>query len=460
MAQEVTQAIAYKAAVEFTNARSQSHMVIAIPNQIAKPASNIWLFDLSPCGFIAIAPDMQLKPVIAYSFTNNQDTDGKLRRILNYDMQLRMTQMDLLPQNMKNKNLDNWNSLLSGGYNSAKNTVWPPAGSTPTDGWLMENWTQNAPYNNMVPMDPTTSARSLAGCPAVAMAMIVNYQESVNNTVFNDSDDYYHSYAGRQYWIDDDYLANDFPSFPQLNLYLDTLIMHYQSQQTLTNNDKAALVFACGTACKQVYTSGASGTFGVSQALDAYYRFNFNTIEILYDGDTTITSRLIQNMKDSMPAHLALVDSAETMGHNVVVDGYDSDGYFHINFGWGGSANYWYDLPAGIPYQLTVIEGLIVDIKKNPVTAVEQNNLSKLNIYPNPASDYLFVNSPNEPIEEIRIIDAAGQIVLSRNCNNVNTYNIDIKHLEQCLYILQVFTTSANKQINIHSTTFIKNQPN
>ncbi|MBN2727963.1 MAG: C10 family peptidase [Bacteroidales bacterium] len=394
-AQEVNQETAYNAAKAYVEVNNPSYNVIIESSSEDKKASNIWFFELSPMGYIAIAPDMRLKPVIAYSFDNNTDPDGILLSILNYDMSLRLQQMDLLPNDKKIANIEAWNTILSEQNTSPKNQLWPPAGSTPTGGWLLENWTQNAPYNNMVPIDPTNSTRSVAGCPAIAMSMIVNYQESINNTVFTDADDYYHNYGGRQYWIDDDYAVNGFPSFPLLNAYLDTLVMHYQAQQSLTNNDKAALVFACGVACKQVYTSSVSGTFGVSQALAAYYRFNFNTIEILYSGDTTIQTRLIQNMMDSLPAHLALVDSAGTIGHNIVVDGYDSNGLFHLNFGWGGTANGWYDIPAGIPYQLTVIEGVIVDIEKSPVTIVRDQERA-FDIYPNPAKDYLVIEIPEE----------------------------------------------------------------
>ena len=50
------------------------------------------------------------------------------------------------------------------------------------------------------------------------------------------------------------------------------------------------------------------------------------------------------------------------MGHNVVIDGYNTNDYYHLNFGWGGSYNGWYLLPSQIPYGLTVVEGAIVDI--------------------------------------------------------------------------------------------------
>lgn len=437
-AQKVNLETAYYVAKVFIEANNPSYDIIKSSSENEK-AANIHFFELSPAGYIAIATDMRLKPVIAYSFDNNTDSYGILLSILNYDMSLRLQQMNLLPKNMKIANTETWTAMLNGQYSAPKNQLWPPAGSTPTGGWLMENWTQNAPYNNMVPLDPTDSTRSVAGCPAVAMGMIVNYQKSINNTVFTDADDYYHNYGGRQYWIDDDYAANGFPSFPQLNTYLDTLVMHYQAQQSLTNNDKAALVFACGVACTQVYTSSVSGTFGVSQALDAYHRFNFNTIEILYSGDTTIHTRLIQNMMDSMPAHLALVDSAGTVGHNIVVDGYDSNGLFHLNFGWGGTANGWYDIPTGIPYQLTVIEGVIVDIEKPTVTIVrDQENTFK--IYPNPSSGYVNIITKSKENFNIEITNSIGQNVFNVQNIELGSTNIDLSFLPAGIYYLSIHT--------------------
>ena len=154
---------------------------------------------------------------------------------------------------------------------------------------------------------------------------------------------------------------------PQLNGYLATLQAHYDSHTSLTDTDKAALTWACGAAAHQVYTAGGSGTFGVDQALDAYLRFGFTWVELLEPGDAELLTRLAQNMKGAHPAHLAVVTPAWDAGHNVVVDGYNTDGYFHCNFGWGGAYNGWYLLPGGLPYNLTVIEGVVMDITLPPV---------------------------------------------------------------------------------------------
>ncbi len=78
-------------------------------------------------------------------------------------------------------------------------------------------------------MDNVNNARSVAGCPAVALSMIIHYQKNLNGTQFSDDDDYYHSYAGRQYWIDDNAHTWDFPAFPVLNEYFDSMAMKFSS---------------------------------------------------------------------------------------------------------------------------------------------------------------------------------------------------------------------------------------
>jgi hypothetical protein len=330
-----------------------------------------YIFDLQPQGYIVVTGYYDLPPVIAYSFTNNFQSDDLENNIflelLKADLELRLQDIPLLPEAMITERHNLWETFLS---EKPEQTTcqnfeqWPPEGSTPTGGWLLTNWHQSAPYNNYCPLDLIKGGRSVAGCPAVAMAQILNYHNTTNGIVFTDSDDYHHIYGGNNYWIDNDHDEYNFPSFPVLNTYLETLSYNYQNQNPPTNNDKAAITFACGVAAKQVYGKDGSGTFGVDQAYDAYLRFNCTTIEMFDDDVPELYERLSNNMKDAIPAHLAIVNPDWTMGHNVVVDGYNTDDYYHINFGWGGSYNGWYLIPEEIPYGLTVIEGVIVDILK------------------------------------------------------------------------------------------------
>jgi len=328
-----------------------------------------YVFDLLPQGYIVVPADSNLPPVIAYSFTDNFQRsfsrDNILLKMLKADIGLRLENVEKLPENIIKSRNSLWSDFLNEKTEVLVNVdfqQWPPEGTTPTEGWIETKWHQNSPFKDFCPMDG--DKRSVAGCPAVAMAQILNYHKTINNVAFNDSDDYYHSY-GNRFWIDDDHEEYDFPSFPELNDHLDTLAYNYDNQLSITDEDKATLNFACGVAATQVYTSGESGTFGVNQAYDAYLKFDCNTVELLDNSDTNLYDRLSQNIKDALPSHLAVVTPGWDAGHNLVVDGYNTDEYYHLNFGWGGSYDGWYLLPYELPYDLTVIEGIIVDIMNN-----------------------------------------------------------------------------------------------
>ena len=289
-----------------------------------------------PEGYIVTAADDNLPPVIAYSFTSSfydEESGDLLLEMLKTDIQFRLGNISDLPEEMILSRQAAWENLLAGDNETFRPEQWPPEGTTPTGGWLLENWTQNAPYNNSCPIDPVTGGRSVAGCPAVAMAQILNYHRTVNSVFFDDADDYYHNYSGRQYWIDDDYQEHDFLSFLQMNILFDSLAAHYLYEIPVTNAEKAGLVFACGVAAEQVYTSQVSGTFGVNQAYDAFQKFNFSGSQLIDETTPDFYEHIAANVMEALPVHFASVTPAWDSGHNFVIDGYNTDEYYHINFG-------------------------------------------------------------------------------------------------------------------------------
>ena len=318
-----------------------------------------YVFNLYPQGYIVIPAHYSLPPVIAYSFISTFFEAGPvLCELVKTDILQRLIHYSEIPEAIKEENNNLWHRYLGLdllGLENSNFRQWPERGKTLSQGWLNTKWHQGSPFNDFCPIDLATGKRSVAGCPAVAMAQICNYHETTHNVQFNDSDDYYHAFWGNNYWIDDDYETYDFPSFPELNSYLDNLILHYQSHITLTDDDKASLVFACGIAAEQVYHPNGSGTFGVHQAFQAYQRFAFNDIELLDDNDPDVYERIQDNMKNGLPVHLAVVDEAVTTGHNLVIDGYNTDGFYHLNFGWGGSYDGWYKIPEELPFNLNFL---------------------------------------------------------------------------------------------------------
>ncbi|MBU0764460.1 MAG: thiol protease/hemagglutinin PrtT [Bacteroidetes bacterium] len=406
-------------------------------------------YDIKPSGYIIVSADSDLPPVIAWSDVNDLDNRQEFAEILTADIKMRLRSLPSLPRRVIQQRNKSWKNLME--YNDrtdkdVSSTQWPTPGTTTTGGWLESNWHQNSPYNDMCPTDPVTHNPSYAGCPAVAMAMIFNYHHTTNNTYFDDNDDYYHSYAGRNFWIDDDYASIGFPSFPDINELLDTLSYHYTNDIPVTSEDKAALTFACGIAATQVFTSEGSGTFGVDQAFDAYLRFGCANVELLTGTDTTLYPRLTQNMMDGYPAHLALVDESWSTGHNVVVDGYNTDGYYHLNFGWGGSANGWYLIPDEIPYSLTVIEGLIVDIlTENTVHIQEVEPSDEIKVFPNPAHTSVTIENRQSEEFYIEIFNVSNRKVMELKAVK-SLVQMDVSSLHPGIYLIGISTGTEFKR--------------
>lgn len=417
-----------------------------------------YLFRFAPTGFVITSTSELIRPVYAYSFSSDFNLPEQqwqiILEVFSQDLQNRIRQAGESPENQKRLILQEWNQFLSCRLPLDSFQQWPPEGTTSTGGWLESNWTQSAPYNGMCPMDLNAGQRSVAGCPAIAMGQIVNYHRTLNDIAFDDSDDYYHSYgSGNQYWIDDDHQARGFPSWDSLNFWLDSLQYVYQEQQWVTSEMKAALCFACGVAAHQVYTASVSGTFGIDQAWEALQRFDFTESRLIFPEDTNLNSEIAENIKMALPVQLGLlVAPPGSGGHNVVVDGYNTNEFYHFNFGWGGSANGWYTLPpTSIAYNLTIIEGAVLDIKSSNITGLpDEKERLNLRMFPNPASAEITIAGDLEDGELI-LYNLTGVAVVQHPVSQPNT-RISVASLPAGIYLVRVL----NKGMQVFTGKLVK----
>jgi hypothetical protein len=175
----------------------------------------------------------------------------------------------------------------------------------------------------------------------------------------------------------------------------------------------------------------------VYQAFSAYQRFGFTDSQLFQEPDSTMFAILISNLQNGYPAHLAVENPAGTSGHNVVVDGYrESDGKFHINFGWGGYKDNWYKLPdpGGFSYGWTKIEGIIVDIIPTTSSVVSHESSKPLEVYPNPVSDLLHIKELPCEVVDYAIFDVSGRMVAAGTSNG----SISVAGLQKGIYLLQI----------------------
>lgn len=437
-AQPVSSKSAASKALSFLNADIFNVNDLSIQPLNSVGLQSAWLVRLPDKRFVVVSADSLLQPVLAYGDSlgdMNSEEFSIWQKIFasDYANRLLAIQNGFIPSQKAR-----WSE-----HGSRFFKQWPPAGTTPTGGWLYTNWTQTSPYNKLCPMDLNAGNRSVVGCPATAMAQICNYYMTVNSTQFSDADDYYHNFgSGNRYWIDDAHAERDFPDFPKLNQWLDTIQKLYMQNLPITDSMKAALSFAAGVAAKQVYSASVSGTYSIDQALMAYQRFNFDLSELLDPSNIDLNNRVSGEMKAAMVDHLGLVDAAVTVGHNVVIDGYNTDEYYHFNFGWGGAYNGWYTLPpSGMPYNLNVIEGVVVNIRN---TYAHTSPLAKA--APEPTFVFLPGNSlvvsgiDNTGNCELRLYNASGAQVLVKEFSAVkgNDVMLNIPGLSPGIYLCLV----------------------
>jgi hypothetical protein len=199
---------------------------------------------------------------------------------------------------------------------------------------------------------------------ATAIAQIVNYHKHIGSLSFGDADEYI-TINGID--IDADSTNYDFPSFEQLNTYLDTVSFRYQSGTDLDNTDIAALNFACGIATEMDYSrdSSSSSTYATQKAF--LNKFNFYSADLIggLSGESYYT--LQENIINQLPTLLAIRQEDEG-GHVVICDGYNTNNEYHLNFGWGSSnpeviTEAWYKLPTDIPSGYNIIGEVILNIQ-------------------------------------------------------------------------------------------------
>ncbi len=329
-----------------------------------------FIADLQPKGFIALSSDTDITPIIAYSFRNNliRDEENLLYYMIKKDMEFRLEAKPQFTSEKIDTNNMLWNNYISENIGELKTKdfqQWPEPGSTSTSGWIETTWAQGYPYNMFCPLD-NSGQRSVVGCTATAMVQIVNFHEYIGNASFSDTDDYTTWSQGIQ--IDDDHEERDFPSFPELNVYLDTLRYHYENNITLTNDDKATLSFACGVSVEMDYSSSGSGAWPDPEAF--INKFGFDSAILMYEYEWGFYDSLCTDMMNARPAELCIYTSGWNNGHAIVSDGYNTDDFYHLNFGWGSSnpggpniVNAWYSLPQGMPVGYCIVGGAVLNIE-------------------------------------------------------------------------------------------------
>ena len=204
---------------------------------------------------------------------------------------------------------------------------------------LKSKWNQGDPYNlycYTIASDGTQT-KSVTGCVATSMAQVMYYFKYPE--IGQGEISYKHGDSGT-------YSMNFGAQAFDWNEMLPT---YYPDSYTTQQADAVAyLMKACGYSVKMNYEKGESGADGanIGDALIKYFG---------YDDNIVIRTRRFFTYQDwatmiydnlSQVGPVVYNGSALDGGHSFVCDGYDGNGYFHFNWGWGGMSDGYYLLDA------------------------------------------------------------------------------------------------------------------
>ncbi|MDO5341473.1 MAG: thiol protease/hemagglutinin PrtT [Bacteroidia bacterium] len=84
---------------------------------------------------------------------------------------------------------------------------------------------------------------------------------------------------------------------------------------------------------------------------------------------------------------------------------------------------------------------LSLSLARSPITSVDENNLSEISIYPNPARDFVNIEIPENhgEIREMSLFDITGKLVRSENIENQSrTYTVSLDDMQSGSYIMKL----------------------
>ena len=323
------------AAKGMLKAPALSDIKLAYTQASAIEGNAYYVFNIEGGGWVIIAGDDCAKQVLAYGDQGN-------------------ISMNELPDNMKG-----YLNMLKGQIETAqaytgKTVPVKAAKRSATIGPLLKtNWGQGEPMNRQCPMNG--SARTSVGCAPLAMAQVMYYWKYPTQVEAVPG----YSISWSQYM----------PELPATTFDYDLILDSYHiynpetggiSLGTYTDeeaNEVAKLSRYCGQACKARY--GNSGTTGTGtytyDQRDAFKLFGFNEGMQLIGKDPAYycdnsnkysIEEWIELINTELEAGRPIPYHDTYEGHAWVLDGIDVDGKVHMNWGFYGKFNGWWEINA------------------------------------------------------------------------------------------------------------------
>lgn len=293
-------------------------------------------------GFTIVSGDDRMPEVVGYSAQGTYDPDHLPANYVDFMKAYQETVEALLKGDAQ----------VSGGLAEARQWRAERAGTAavaPLLGGI--KWNQMEPYNNRCPLYKGTN-RSVTGCVATAMAQVMMYHQypkELKATI--------KAYTAKSYGIQIPEISSG-ATYDWDNMLPDYSKSDYNSAQA---DAVAKLMYHCGAAVEMDYgpSSGANVTPAI---LATYFGYDADLMQ-----DLTRTCFTLQQwmtlVDNELKAKRPILYSGQSSGggHEFVCDGSDGKGLYHINWGWGGYQDGYFDLTILQPQKGGAGSGSAVD---------------------------------------------------------------------------------------------------
>lgn len=229
------------------------------------------------------------------------------------------------------------------------NSVLPGALKPEVAPLIQTKWNQSAPFNNACPIytaSDGTQAPSLTGCVATAMAQVMYFHRCPAQYGNGTKTLTVHHGDGSTSTVTVNFAATSFD--------WDNMLADYSNGYNAVQADAVAqLMLACGVAANITYTSTSSSALSSNTVygLKRYLRFESGDY---FSNKGSIPAEewmrdIYKNLSDSFPVIYGGINNSNGV-HEFVLDGYDPNGLVHVNWGWGGNYDGYFNIDILNPY--------------------------------------------------------------------------------------------------------------
>ncbi len=288
-------------------------------------------------GFVIVSGDDRINPILGYSDEGNFDeakTPANMKNMLNeYAQQISM--LDKV-------------SNVKGAIAAARNVVDTRNSIAPL---LTTKWDQARPYWNKCPQVQNEDGEyepSYTGCVATAMSQIMKYYNYPAQTT-QVIPSYQYGYGTGNMG---EYITQYTEDLPVTTFDWAHMIDSYNGSEDEVYTDAVAtLMLYVGHAAHMTYALTASGTTDpyIPKAFNNYFDYN---AQLVYRSDydqQAWEDMVYQELVAGRPI-VYNGRAGSGGGHSFVCDGYEMGDYYHINWGWGGLGNGYFQLAIMNPH--------------------------------------------------------------------------------------------------------------